>query len=147
MGVPSSLGLMLGFSCKSPQATAELDFAACGVTNLTASRKEQSLWGFAKSLISSAAPEPTFPLPTDKLTCKAAAPHKAGEHKPVILVSCGSFNPPTFMHLRMFELAANHLAQVRLMPCCTCLADIVLRMQLRDMCWPLSCQCWPLIAQ
>ncbi|KRZ33416.1 Nicotinamide mononucleotide adenylyltransferase 1 [Trichinella pseudospiralis] len=29
--------------------------------------------------------------------------------KYVMLVSCGSFNPPTFMHLRMFELAKNYL--------------------------------------
>uniref|UniRef100_A0A0A9WRE7 Nicotinamide-nucleotide adenylyltransferase n=2 Tax=Lygus hesperus TaxID=30085 RepID=A0A0A9WRE7_LYGHE len=27
----------------------------------------------------------------------------------VILLACGSFNPPTFMHLRMFELARDHL--------------------------------------
>lgn len=29
----------------------------------------------------------------------------------VILVSCGSFNPPTFMHLRMFEVAKNYLKE------------------------------------
>jgi nicotinic acid mononucleotide adenylyltransferase len=31
----------------------------------------------------------------------------------VVLVSCGSFNPPTIMHLRMCELAADALGQVR----------------------------------
>jgi nicotinic acid mononucleotide adenylyltransferase len=30
-----------------------------------------------------------------------------------VLVSCGSFNPPTIMHLRMFELAADALHKVR----------------------------------
>lgn len=28
---------------------------------------------------------------------------------PVILLACGSFNPPTNMHLRMFEIARDHL--------------------------------------
>lgn len=32
---------------------------------------------------------------------------------PVLLVACGSFNPPTIMHLRMFELAADALRGVR----------------------------------
>ena len=32
----------------------------------------------------------------------------------MVLVSCGSFNPPTFMHLRMLELAQQAMAQVRL---------------------------------
>ena len=27
----------------------------------------------------------------------------------VILLACGSFNPPTNMHLRLFELARDHL--------------------------------------
>ena len=29
--------------------------------------------------------------------------------KNCILISCGSFNPPTIMHLRLFELAKDHL--------------------------------------
>ena len=29
--------------------------------------------------------------------------------KKAILISCGSFNPPTIMHLRLFELAKDHL--------------------------------------
>lgn len=54
---------------------------------------------------------------TDKLQCHQAhdrfgrvAPNAT--HRPVVLVSCGSFNPPTNMHLRMFELAATQLAKV-----------------------------------
>ena len=27
---------------------------------------------------------------------------------PLVLVACGSFSPPTFLHLRMFELAADY---------------------------------------
>ena len=29
--------------------------------------------------------------------------------KRAVLISCGSFNPPTIMHLRLFELARTHL--------------------------------------
>ncbi|XP_014095975.2 nicotinamide/nicotinic acid mononucleotide adenylyltransferase 1 isoform X1 [Bactrocera oleae] len=29
----------------------------------------------------------------------------------LILIACGSFNPPTLMHLRMFEIAKNHLME------------------------------------
>ncbi|BDA45530.1 Nicotinamide/nicotinic acid mononucleotide adenylyltransferase [Coccomyxa sp. Obi] len=48
-------------------------------------------------------------LPTDKLSCKRAAQQPGAPHKPVVLLSCGSFNPPTYAHLRMFELAAQEL--------------------------------------
>lgn len=52
------------------------------------------------------------PLPTDKLRCMRGA-HKAGQaYRPVVLLSCGSFNPPTNAHLRMFELAAQQLQEV-----------------------------------
>ncbi|GBF96571.1 nicotinamide nicotinic acid mononucleotide adenylyltransferase [Raphidocelis subcapitata] len=47
-------------------------------------------------------------LPTDKLSCKRAA---APPRTPCVLVSCGSFNPPTNMHLRMCELAAEELGR------------------------------------
>ena len=30
---------------------------------------------------------------------------------PVALIACGSFNPPTLMHLRMLECARDHLEQ------------------------------------
>ena len=32
--------------------------------------------------------------------------------QPVVLLACGSFNPPTIAHLRMFELAADALREV-----------------------------------
>ncbi len=53
------------------------------------------------------------PLPLDKLSCKAAA---AAPREPVVLVACGSFNPPTVMHLRMLELAAHEMTRVSSAP-------------------------------
>lgn len=44
----------------------------------------------------------------DKLKCKAGMTGK----QPVVLVSCGSFNPPTIMHLRMFDVATRELQHV-----------------------------------
>ena len=49
-------------------------------------------------------------------------------YRPVVLVSCGSFNPPTNMHLRMLELATEAMVKVRVAalaastrrPACTC---------------------------
>ncbi len=38
----------------------------------------------------------------------------AGEKQPIILLSCGSFNPPTVMHLRMFDLARYALQEVNI---------------------------------
>jgi nicotinamide mononucleotide adenylyltransferase len=43
------------------------------------------------------------PLPTDKLRC--ALPSAAFPRQPVVLVACGSFDPPTHAHLRMLDLA------------------------------------------
>ncbi|KAF3551602.1 hypothetical protein DY000_02001288 [Brassica cretica] len=44
-------------------------------------------------------------LPVDKLTIGSQSKDKTC----VVLVATGSFNPPTFMHLRMFELARDAL--------------------------------------
>ena len=33
----------------------------------------------------------------------------ANQVRNALLLSCGSFNPPTIMHLRLFELARDHL--------------------------------------
>lgn len=52
-------------------------------------------------------------LPADKLS--ATLPHDK-DHHPVILVNCGSFNPPTIMHLRMFDVAAQVLEKVMSQP-------------------------------
>ncbi|KAK9829046.1 hypothetical protein WJX72_003627 [[Myrmecia] bisecta] len=52
------------------------------------------------------------PLPIDKLSCKLQGrPCDSTSYSPVVLVSCGSFNPPTNMHLRMFDLAEHALLQ------------------------------------
>ena len=55
-------------------------------------------------------------LPTDKLRRRVARGGEAGQasHCPVVLVACGSYNPPTLAHLRMFDLAEHALTQVRL---------------------------------
>ena len=49
------------------------------------------------------------PLPADKLS--PSLPLDV-DQKPVVLVNCGSFNPPTIMHLRMFDVAAQVLRKV-----------------------------------
>ncbi|CAE6242695.1 unnamed protein product [Arabidopsis arenosa] len=45
------------------------------------------------------------PLPVEKLSYESMPEDKTC----VVLVATGSFNPPTFMHLRMFELARDEL--------------------------------------
>ena len=44
------------------------------------------------------------PLPTDKLSLSVAP-----GTTPVVVVACGSFSPPTLLHLRIFEDAKVHL--------------------------------------
>ncbi|XP_024953689.1 nicotinamide/nicotinic acid mononucleotide adenylyltransferase isoform X4 [Citrus sinensis] len=46
------------------------------------------------------------PLPLEKLSLESKT-HRGKTY--VVLVATGSFNPPTFMHLRMFELARDAL--------------------------------------
>ncbi|XP_057726465.1 nicotinamide/nicotinic acid mononucleotide adenylyltransferase isoform X1 [Arachis stenosperma] len=54
-----------------------------------------------------------IPLPVDKLSLQLInnepAPYTTNSKIYVVLVATGSFNPPTFMHLRMFELARDAL--------------------------------------
>eukprot|EP01018_Ginkgo_biloba_P036572 Gb_24605 [translate_table: standard] len=55
-----------------------------------------------------------IPLPLEKLTCRVANRTSTVDNfeqrqTQVVLVSTGSFNPPTYMHLRMFELARDAL--------------------------------------
>jgi Cytidylyltransferase-like len=55
-------------------------------------------------------------VPTDKLACHLPSTHgrrEAHATRPCVLVACGSFNPPTIMHLRMCEAARHALEQVR----------------------------------
>ena len=47
----------------------------------------------------------------DKLKLTAHAGREQGQQD-VILVACGSFNPPTVMHIQMFHLAAEELSKV-----------------------------------
>ncbi|KAF1997292.1 Nucleotidylyl transferase [Amniculicola lignicola CBS 123094] len=46
----------------------------------------------------------TYTFPTERLTKVLSDPKKT----PLVLVSCGSFSPPTNLHLRMFEEAADY---------------------------------------
>ncbi|CAN6232957.1 unnamed protein product, partial [Urochloa humidicola] len=49
------------------------------------------------------------PLPREKLSVRLS--RDGGNRGDVVLVATGSFNPPTYMHLRMFELAKDELQQ------------------------------------
>lgn len=49
------------------------------------------------------------PLPVKKLSNRLPS---ESDKQPVVLVNCGSFNPPTIMHLRMFDVAAQVLRKV-----------------------------------
>lgn len=61
-----------------------------------------ALWGSSGSV--------DVPFPTDKLPGSIDC---NSNQQPVVLVNCGSFNPPTIMHLRMFDVAAQVLRKVR----------------------------------
>ena len=66
-----------------------------------------SLWGYVTAMWGSPGTI-DVPLPTAKLTslpCDSDHPH-------MVLVNCGSFNPPTIMHLRIFDVAAQTLRKV-----------------------------------
>ncbi|XP_039819527.1 nicotinamide/nicotinic acid mononucleotide adenylyltransferase-like isoform X2 [Panicum virgatum] len=49
------------------------------------------------------------PLPRNKLSIEPS--RDGGIRGDMVLVATGSFNPPTYMHLRMFELAKDELQQ------------------------------------
>lgn len=46
-----------------------------------------------------------YVFPTERLKRKM----DDSEKTPVLLVACGSFSPITYLHLRMFEMAADHI--------------------------------------
>lgn len=50
-------------------------------------------------------PEPYYQFPTQKLRRRQTQPGKM----PLVLVACGSFSPITFLHLRMFAMAADYV--------------------------------------
>lgn len=90
----------------------DYDSRTCLPAVSVASSTEATLWQkFMTRFYSQNASTVDVPLPMDKLTCNLRA-CKAAPYKPVVMVSCGSFNPPTIMHLRMFELAKDHLTEV-----------------------------------
>ncbi|KAK4695181.1 nicotinamide mononucleotide adenylyltransferase, partial [Lecanoromycetidae sp. Uapishka_2] len=46
-----------------------------------------------------------YQFPTNRLKRTLEDPTKT----PLVLVACGSFSPPTFLHLRMFEMALDYV--------------------------------------
>lgn len=82
---------------------------------VASSSVEKSWFAFGRTIFGASVEIPadeSRALPTDKLTCKRSAHHAGKQYRPVVLLSCGSFNPPTYAHLRMFELAAQELTKV-----------------------------------
>ena len=49
----------------------------------------------------------TYSFPHRKLNQKLVDSTKT----PLVLVACGSFSPPTYLHLRMFEIAADYVRE------------------------------------
>jgi nicotinamide mononucleotide adenylyltransferase len=49
----------------------------------------------------------TYTFPSHRLSRTLTDPAKT----PLVLVACGSFSPITHMHLRMFEMAVDHVRQ------------------------------------
>ena len=49
----------------------------------------------------------TYSFPHRKLSQKLVDSSKT----PLVLVACGSFSPPTYLHLRMFEIAADYVRE------------------------------------
>jgi nicotinate (nicotinamide) nucleotide adenylyltransferase len=45
------------------------------------------------------------------VTAKLTQPDWSSAKQPVVVLSCGSFSPVTFLHLRLFEMARDHLNQ------------------------------------
>lgn len=45
------------------------------------------------------------------VTAKLKKPDWTSPKQPVVVLSCGSFSPVTFLHLRLFEMARDHLNQ------------------------------------
>ncbi len=52
-----------------------------------------------------------YTFPADKLQLGDAS--RKGVDSSVVLVACGSFNPPTPMHLSMFDIAVAELREVK----------------------------------
>jgi nicotinamide mononucleotide adenylyltransferase len=51
------------------------------------------------------APMNDYEFPEHRLKAKMNDPEKT----PLLLVACGSFSPITYLHLRMFEMAADYV--------------------------------------
>ncbi|XP_078522401.1 nicotinamide/nicotinic acid mononucleotide adenylyltransferase 1-like [Lissotriton helveticus] len=58
--------------------------------------RETALWSVTETLL-------------QHLALRPAEMEKSDDRTEVVLLACGSFNPITNMHLRLFELARDHL--------------------------------------
>ncbi|KAG2489800.1 hypothetical protein HYH03_011749 [Edaphochlamys debaryana] len=100
----AAAALAAGGACAWPSAAA----AEAPPSQQRAPGDASALPSASSSAPPSAGPAPAPRLPVDKLCCRAA-PAPPRQPQPLVLVACGSFNPPTLMHLRMAELAADEL--------------------------------------
>lgn len=100
---PAAMAAAARRACGSRRGKKTGSWIACGtVVTLCAA--------FGNAQASSAVEgEVLHELPIDKLKWKRKV--DGANRKPVVLVACGSFNPPTLMHLRMFEVARDALAK------------------------------------
>ncbi|CAL5228862.1 g12073 [Coccomyxa viridis] len=107
----SSASLVLGanFLDQSDSGKAPHDLKA-GYQGIVASPVEEGVLASLRRVVGWTSDKAVqAPLPIDKLSCKRRSHELGKPYRPVVLLSCGSFNPPTVAHLRMFELAADEL--------------------------------------
>ena len=116
---PEGKGSDMGVSFDSTPFHDHASWCRCITGALTLHNAPTTTWekGVPAALRCSASSQTSSvaiaPLPIDRLSCKRGAHQHGRPYRPVVLLSCGSFNPPTVAHLRMFELAAHALGKVR----------------------------------
>lgn len=96
----AGLGLAYVDSSSTPSA------ALCCEAARTKSHENASIrphFSSSDSQVSLRSVDGKMGIPTDTLSCH----HKKREQQPVVLVSCGSFNPPTVAHMRVLELVRD----------------------------------------
>lgn len=93
MGLASVCSVVAAYSEQQPRENGHHDGA----------RQEKRVWGRLKGkAMSFKSKDVEVDLPMDKLACHRMGSN--GESQSVVLVACGSFNPPTLAHLRVLEL-------------------------------------------
>ena len=59
------------------------------------------------TMLPSTSPLTSYKFPAHRLKRQQRDASRA----PIVLVACGSFSPVTYLHLRMFEMAIDHIRQ------------------------------------